>query len=99
MEGVTANPGELSRSSAWRSFAPGHWQTAIEVRDFITRNVDPYQGDEAFLVDPSPRTKVVWDKLQPYFDAERQKGVLDVDAATPSAILAHAPVGLIATMR
>src|ERR1700760_2518645 len=91
MEGVTAKPDELSQVDAWHSFAPGHWQSAIDVRDFITCNVTPYQGDETFLVGPSPRTKAVWDKLQPYFEAERQKGVLDVDAATPSSILAHAP--------
>jgi formate C-acetyltransferase len=40
---------------------------------------------------PSARTKAVWDKLAPYFKEERQKGVLDVDAATPSSLLAHAP--------
>ncbi len=40
---------------------------------------------------PSTRTKAVWDKLQPYFQEERKKGVLDVDAATPSTMLAHAP--------
>jgi formate C-acetyltransferase len=91
MEGVTPKQSELPQSDAWHSFAPGHWQSAIDVRDFITRNVTSYQGDETFLVGPSPRTQAVWEKLQPYFEAERQKGVLDVDAATPSSILAHAP--------
>jgi formate C-acetyltransferase len=33
----------------------------------------------------------IWDKLRPYFDEERFKGVLDVDNATPSTILAHEP--------
>jgi formate C-acetyltransferase len=59
------------------------------VRDFIIRNVAPYQGDESFLVGPSERTKAVWGKLQPYFQAERKKGVLAVDAKTPSTLLAH----------
>ena len=40
---------------------------------------------------PSERTKAVWAKLQPYFEEEQQKGVLDVDATTPSSLLAHAP--------
>ena len=66
------------RSSAWDGFAPGRWKTAIDVRDFIVRNVTPYNGDEKFLVAPSARTKAVWEKLQPYFVEERKKGVLDV---------------------
>ena len=38
---------------------------------------------------PSKRTKAVWDKLQPYFRDEQKKGVLAVDALTPSTLLAH----------
>ncbi|MFZ0102777.1 MAG: formate C-acetyltransferase, partial [Pseudolabrys sp.] len=58
---------------------------------FIVRNVTPYAGDEKFLAGPSKRTKAVWDKLQPYFQEERKKGVLAVDAKTPSTLLAHKP--------
>ena len=61
------------------------------MRDFIVRNVTPYSGDEKFLAGPSKRTKAVWDKLQPYFQEERKKGVLAVDAKTPSTLLAHKP--------
>jgi formate C-acetyltransferase len=75
----------------WRDLAPGRWQRTINVRDFIQCNVTPYEGDEAFLAQPSERTKAVWAKLQPYFEEEQKKGVLDVDAATPSSVLAHAP--------
>ena len=74
---------------AWRSFETGRWQSTIDVRDFIVRNVVAYDGDERFLVGPSARTKAVWAKLQPYFEEERKRGVLDVDAATPSTMLAH----------
>ena len=49
----------------------------------------PYAGDEKFLKGPSQRTKSVWEKLQPYFQAERKKGVLAVDAQHPSTLLAH----------
>ena len=73
----------------WRDFKPGNWCTPIDVRDFIVRNVTPYVGDEKFLAGPSKRTKAVWDKLQPYFQEERKKGVLAVDAKTPSTLLAH----------
>ena len=59
------------------------------MRDFIVRNVACYAGDENFLAGASQRTKAVWAKLQPYFADERKKGVLAVDAANPSTLLAH----------
>src|SRR5260370_18456803 len=68
---------------------PGRGRTAIDVRDFIISNATPYGGDEKFLVGPSKRTEAVWEKLQPYFTEERKKGVLAVDAKTPSTLLAH----------
>jgi len=74
---------------SWRGFKPADWCDNIDVRDFIVRNVTPYAGDEQFLVGPSARTKSVWAKLQPYFQDERTKGVLAVDATTPSTMLAH----------
>ncbi|EIM27008.1 formate C-acetyltransferase [Microvirga lotononidis] len=75
----------------WAGFAPGRWRSSIDVRDFIQRNVTPYDGDEAFLTGPSERTKAVWAKLQPYFKEEIRKGVLDVDVKTPSSMTSHAP--------
>lgn len=75
---------EADAGHCWDGFRPGDWLSSINVRDFIVRNVTPYTGDEAFLAGPSQRTKAVWTKLQPYFAAERKKGVLAVDAQTPS---------------
>ncbi len=80
---------EAKDEGCWRGFKPGDWSTSINVRDFIVRNVTPYAGDEKFLVGASKKTKAVWDKLQPYFQAERKKGVLAVDAKNPSTLLAH----------
>ena len=91
MEGMSWDSSKLRESKAWRGFLPGRWQTAVDVRGFVASNVTPYQGDESFLVGPSARTFAVWEKLRPYFAEERHRGVLDVDAATPSSILAHAP--------
>jgi formate C-acetyltransferase len=84
--GLSTNPKD---QGCWRGFNQGSWCTSIDVRDFIARNVTPYRGDESFLVGASERTKAVWGKLQPYFQAERKKGVLAVDAKTPSTMLAH----------
>jgi formate C-acetyltransferase len=80
---------EAKDEGCWREFKPGDWSTSVNVRDFIVRNVTPYDGDEKFLAAASKRTKAVWDKLQPYFQAERKKGVLAVDAKNPSTLLAH----------
>jgi formate C-acetyltransferase len=87
--GVAVELNSGLRNDGWRGFKVGDWCPAIDVRDFITHNVTPYLGDEKFLVGPSARTKAVWAKLQPYFEAERQKGVLAVDAESPSTLLAH----------
>ena len=73
----------------WRDFKPGSWCHSIDLREFIVSNVRPYAGDEAFLAGATARTKAVWDKLQPYFKEEQKKGVLAVDAQTPSTLLAH----------
>ena len=72
----------------WRDFKPGNWCNAIDVRDFIVCNVTPYTGDQKFLSGPSER-RAVWAKLQPFFQDERKRGVLAVDAKTPSTMLAH----------
>ena len=90
MEGVILTPAEHG-GRCWSGFEEGRWQRVIDVRDFIQRNVNSYTGDESFLVGPTARTQAVWAKLQPYFQDEQRKGVLDVDAAAPSTLLAHAP--------
>src|SRR5580765_831587 len=72
----------------WRDFKPGNWCNSIDVRDFIVCNVTPYDGDQKFLAGPSKRSKAVWAKLQPFFQDERKRGVLAVDAKTPSNLLA-----------
>ena len=91
MEGINVSPSDTGNQRSWRGFEGGRWMRAIDVRDFIVRNLTPYEGDESFLVGPSDRTRAIGAKLQPFFQEEQRKGVLDVDAATPSSILAHEP--------
>ena len=74
----------------WRGFAPGTWQSRVNVREFIQRNYTPYEGDGKFLQGPTERTRGLWQKLLPLLAQEREKGVLDV-SQMPSGILAHAP--------
>jgi formate C-acetyltransferase len=91
MEGTAGISQSSKGEHCWRGFNSGNWRTRIDVRDFIINNVTSYPGDEKFLAGPSKRTKAVWAKLQPYFQQERKKGVLAVDAHTPSTVLAHKP--------
>jgi len=75
----------------WRGFAPGPWTEQVDVRDFIQRNYAPYTGDASFLAGPTARTTGIWSKLLAMFPAERERGIHDVDASTPSTITSHAP--------
>ncbi|MEV0738215.1 formate C-acetyltransferase [Streptomyces sp. NPDC050549] len=78
-------------SEAWRGFAGTSWRERVDVRDFIQANYTPYEGDAGFLTGPTDRTRAVWEKVSALFPEERSRGVLDVDAATPSTITSHAP--------
>jgi formate C-acetyltransferase len=77
----------------WAGFAPGPWQSTIDVRDFIQRAYTPFEGDAAFLAAATPRTEALWATVMDLFAAERAapKGVLDVDPALPSTITAFPP--------
>ncbi|MEU4692458.1 formate C-acetyltransferase [Actinoplanes sp. NPDC023714] len=76
---------------AWRGFTGGEWRTTIDVAKFIQDNLQPYEGDAAFLAGATDRTERIWQKLQRMFAEERRRGVYDVDAHTPSSITAHEP--------
>ncbi|MFC0005210.1 formate C-acetyltransferase [Micromonospora siamensis] len=75
----------------WRDFTGGTWRDTVDVADFLRANHEPYTGDAGFLTGPTCRTLEVWGALKKLFVVERERGVLDVDAATPSTITAHAP--------
>jgi formate C-acetyltransferase len=74
----------------WRGFHAGLWQTAIDVRDFIQENYEPYEGDGSFLSPATARTKRIWETLNNLFLEERRKGVLDI-SQVPGSITAHPP--------
>ncbi|HCM49514.1 MAG TPA: formate acetyltransferase [Microbacterium sp.] len=93
MSTVTPTPVDQADAipAAWDGFVAGPWQDAIDVRDFIQRNYTPYSGDASFLAGATERTQRVWQTLTAMFPAERERGVYDVDATTPSTITSHAP--------
>src|SRR4249920_2373561 len=71
-------PADSLATTVWRNFKDGEWQQAVDVSDFIHKNVTPYLGDAEFLAGPTPRTTALWAKLSELFVAERARGVLDV---------------------
>jgi formate C-acetyltransferase len=75
----------------WRLFTGSQWRTAIDVAAFIADNVSPYDGPATFLSGPTPRTQKVWGRIAELLPVERERGVLDVDANTPSSITSHEP--------
>ena len=80
-----------SETRAWQGFETGSWTEHVDVRDFIQKNYTPYEGDDSFLVGATERTDKIWQILSDMFPEEREKGVYDVDAMTPSTITSHAP--------
>ena len=87
---ATPEKAAVEAKSPWRGFHEGLWQKEIDVRDFIQRNYEPYEGDESFLKPATARTQNIWKQLNEMFVEERRKGVLDV-SQIPSSIVAHAP--------
>ncbi|AWK88742.1 formate C-acetyltransferase [Azospirillum thermophilum] len=85
--------GQETASRPWRNFTPGAWQHEVNVRDFIVRNVTPYEGTSGFLAGATDRTKALWDEVTDLLKKERasQGGVLDADTEVFSSITSHAP--------
>jgi formate C-acetyltransferase len=81
----------MTTASAWEGFVPGKWQREVNVRDFIQRNLTPYEGDESFLAGPTDATRALWAKLVALMAEERRKGILDADTERVSSITSHAP--------
>ena len=76
----------------WEGFAGGDWQKEINVRDFIQRNVMPYEGDEGFLTGKTERTDRLMQKLNQLLQVEQNfGGVLDIDTQEVSSLTAYQP--------
>lgn len=76
----------------WEGFKEGAWQEKIDVRDFIQRNYQPYEGDESFLAPATPRTEKLLKKLEHLMALEREAGgVLDIDTQTVTSLLNYKP--------
>jgi formate C-acetyltransferase len=62
-----------------------------DVRSFVLKHITPYHGDDSFLAPATERTLMSWNKCEELMVIEQEKGILDVDASTPSTITSHQP--------
>lgn len=73
-------------------FAPGKWQTSVNVQDFVLNNITPYEGNASFLSGPSPKTTNLWNICKEALLKERaNNGCLAIDVETISSINAFLP--------
>lgn len=76
----------------WEGFEGRIWKEEVNVRDFIQKNYQPYDGDESFLADSTEATDKLWGALQKLQKQERAKdGVLDMETEIVSSLTAYGP--------
>lgn len=81
-------------AEAWEGFKGEKWKTSVNVSDFVSENVKPYDGDESFLVTtPTERTshvKKILEETKAHY--ESTKFPMDIDRV---ASIADIPAGYI----
>ncbi|GMQ56415.1 formate C-acetyltransferase [Vallitalea sediminicola] len=75
----------------WHNFKEGIWKQEINVRDFIQKNYNPYEGDNNFLEGPTKRTNELNEYFKGLKKEELDRGVLDIDTKTVSSLLTFEP--------
>ncbi|MFV0268237.1 MAG: pyruvate formate lyase family protein, partial [Draconibacterium sp.] len=71
------------------TFKTGRWCNAIEVKNFVSLNISPYNGDHRFLEGPTASTQRLWDLCRAALKEERQNnGLRDVDVNIVSGMKA-----------
>ena len=71
-------------------FKDGLWSKEINVTDFVSTNITPYEGDASFLQGPTERTKHIWDLCLKALEEERNNGgVRAIDPNVVSTITSH----------
>lgn len=71
-------------------FKNGLWSNDINVRDFVSNNITPYEGDASFLQGSTNRTLLIWNKCLEALKEERENnGVRSLDSETVSTIISH----------
>ena len=85
-------PWDNQELPGWDGFEGRIWKEEINVRDFIQKNYQPYDGDESFLADPTDATNKLWGALQELQKQERAKGgVLECETEIVSSMTSYGP--------
>ncbi len=80
----------MNNFEQWEGFEGRRWKEKIDVRDFIQKNYQPYDGDESFLEGTTDATDKLWGKLQELQKEERAKGgVLDMETEVVSSLTSY----------
>ena len=80
----------MKNFSQWEGFKGNRWKEKIDVRNFISMNYTPYDGDASFLEEPTEATNKLWGKLQELQKEERAKGgVLDMETEVVTSLTAY----------
>ena len=83
---------ERKNFEQWNGFTAGDWQKEINVRDFIQKNVTPYEGTDEFLETKTERTGRLMERLNSLLRLEQDfGGVLDIDTQSVSSLTAYQP--------
>ena len=83
---------EQKNFEQWNGFAAGDWQKEINVRDFIQKNVTPYEGTDEFLETKTEMTERLMERLNSLLKLEQDfGGVLDIDTQSVSSLTAYQP--------
>ena len=75
----------------WRNFKDGLWTEEINVSDFIKKNYQAYDGNEAFSEGTTEKTSKIWNTCSDLLKEELKKKVLDIDVDHMSGINAFEP--------
>lgn len=87
-----SNSATLTAPATGTPFVKGPWNDAIDVYDFVVRNITPYTGDAGFLSGPTKSTSYLWEVCRNALAEERSRnGCRAVDAGTISTITSHKP--------
>ena len=82
----------MKQFEQWEGFEGRIWKEEVNVRDFIQKNYQPYDGDSSFLVGPTEATNKLWQVVQGLQKEERAKGgVLDMETHVVSGLTAYGP--------
>jgi Pyruvate-formate lyase len=70
----------------WEGFNLGNWTEEINVRNFIQKNYNLYEGNDSFLEATTEKTKKIWDESYQLIVKEIKEGVAEIETTKFSGI-------------